>query len=292
MKNGDFFKVLSLLSLAVLLLAGCGVNIITGGRDFLTGETYPDADIYRIGGFVYTAEEVQQVEVYWRSGEVEIVESESGELKVSESGVLPEDSAMHWLLEEGTLRIRFCGSGAQVATEPGDKHLTLEVPKGIALSIHGTAAVIRAEQLEQESILVSSHSGSIKLGTVRAETVDLSSSAGAIEAESVAARSLTCAASSGSVRMGDTAADEVKMKTSSGSIRLELTAAAQADISTSSGKVMLSLPQGGAEVTYASGSGSLHTDAAYERRGDLYVFGAGESRIAVESSSGSLKITA
>ena len=50
---------------------------------------------------------------YWRSGEIGIAESDSDELIVRESGgELPKDTAMHYLLEDGTLRIRFCESGA------------------------------------------------------------------------------------------------------------------------------------------------------------------------------------
>ena len=50
---------------------------------------------------------------YWRSDEIGIAESDSAELSVRESGgELPKDTAMHYLLEDGTLRIRFCESGA------------------------------------------------------------------------------------------------------------------------------------------------------------------------------------
>ena len=290
MKHSGLFRILPLISLLVLLLAGCGVRVVTGSRDHLVGETYPEAERYQTGSFTYAAEEIQAVEVYWRSGEVELIESEQAELKVSESGTLSGESAMHYLLDNGTLRIRFCGSGARITVDPDEKRLTLEVPRGIALSIHGTAAPITAESLDQQSILISSHSGSIGLGQIKAETVDLSSSAGSIRAEGVQAQSLQCGASSGSVRLAGVAAEELKLKTSSGSVRLALTAPTQAAIITGSGGVTLSLPRGGAQLSYTSGSGSLRSGVAFQRLGDLYVFGEGESSITVESSSGSLEI--
>ena len=37
-------------------------------------------------------------------------------------------------------------------------------------------------------------------------------------------------------------------------------------------------------------AGKLLTDRAYDRKGDLYVFGEGTSNITVETSSGNLRI--
>ena len=48
--------------------------------------------------------------------------------------------------------------------------------------------------------------------------------------------------------------------------------------------------KGGAEVLYTSSSGKLLTDRAYDRKGDLYVFGEGTSNITVETASGNLRI--
>ena len=71
---------------------------------------------------------------------------------------------------------------------------------------------------------------------------------------------------------------------------MSLSAISQQDIHTSSGKTVLRLPEGGAEVAYTASSGKFHTAKVFERKGDLYVFGSGESRIAVNSSSGNLEI--
>lgn len=84
-------------------------------NDTLTGETYPNAEKYQTGAFTYNVADIKAVEVYWRSGEVEITESGDSELHVKESGgELSEDIAMHYLLDDGVLRIRFCKSGAKI----------------------------------------------------------------------------------------------------------------------------------------------------------------------------------
>lgn len=112
---------LLLCSLVITILSGCRVNISIGTNDTLTSETYPDAEKYQIGSFTYNAAGIKAVEVYWRSGEVEITESDNSELHIKESGgELPEDTAMHYLLDDGVLRIRFCKSGAKIQVNAAD----------------------------------------------------------------------------------------------------------------------------------------------------------------------------
>lgn len=285
------FIMLLALSLTAVLLSGCEFHASVGIGNYVTGERYPNAEAYQTGAFTYEADTVNSVEIYWRSGEVEIVESDRAELSGYESGgELPEDTAMHYLLEDGTLRIRFCESGAKIQVNPNDKHLTIEVPKGIDLSLHTTSAPVKADTLEQNSILISAHSGSTELGTVKAESLDLSSSSGSIRADSISAQTLKCNTSSGSVRIDGLETDMADLETSSGCVDLVLTAASQVDIRTSSGKTSLRLPEGGAGIAYTASSGKLHTEMTFERKGDLYVFGNGESKITVDSSSGNLEI--
>ena len=301
---------LLLCSLVIAMLSGCRVNISIGTNDTLTGETYPDAEKYQAGAFTYSMADIKAVEVYWRSGEVEIIESSNSELHVCESGdELSEDIAMHYLLDDGVLRIRFCKSGAKIQVNAADKHLSLEVPKGIDLSVHMTSALVKADSLDQNNILIAALSGSTELGTVTADMIDLSSSSGSICAASLSAQSLKCSTSSGSVDIGDVlvktldcstssggvtmgsaVSETVEIATSSGSVELTLTKVPSAEIYTSSGTICLLLAKGGAEVLYTTGSGKLLTDRAYDRKGDLYVFDEGASNVTVETSSGNLEI--
>ena len=297
-------------SLVIAMLSGCRVNISIGTNDTLTGETYPNAEKYQIGAFTYNAADITAVEVYWRSGEVEITESDNSELHVKESGgELPEDTAMHYLLDDGVLRIRFCKSGAKIQVDATDKHLSLEVLKGIALSVHTTSALVKADSLNQNSVLIAALSGRTELGSVTADTVDLSSSSGSIRAASLSAQSLKCSASSGSVTLGAVSVQTLDCGTSSGSVRIDslrtetaavtassgsvkltILEAAETTVRTSSGGVYVALPDAGAEVLFATSSGKLHTNRTFERRGDLYVFGIGASRLSVETASGSFEI--
>ena len=96
----------------VLFLTGCQFQTSLGIGDFVSGESYPDAEQYKTGNFTYEPDEVKAVEIYWRSGEVELIESDVAELRANESGgELPEDIAMHYFLDDGILRIRCDGRG-------------------------------------------------------------------------------------------------------------------------------------------------------------------------------------
>lgn len=288
-----WLAILLTFSLAAVLLSGCQFHMSFGIGDFVTGESYPDAARYQTGAFTYDADQVNSIEIYWRSGEVEIEESDSAELSVRESGgTLSEETAMHYLLEDGILRVRFCKSDVNIRVDPNDKRLTIQVPRGIDLSVHTTSAPVKAGNLTQNTILVSAHSGSTDLGTVEADNLDFSSSSGAIHVDSITAQTLECDTTSGSVHIGAIDADAIEVDSTSGSVDLGLSAASQVEVHTTSGKTTLRLPEGGAEVAFSATSGTLHTDAAYERKGDLFVFGRGESQISVESTSGNLSIQA
>lgn len=299
-----------LLGALTIMLSGCRANISSGTNDTLTGETYPNAEKYQTGAFTYNAADIKAVEIYWRSGKVEITESDNSELHVKESGdELSKDIAMHSFLDHGVLKIHFSKSGAKIQVNATDKYLSLEVPKGIDLSVHTTSALVKADSLNQNSILIAAFSGSTKLGSITADTVDLSSSSGSVYADSISAQSLKCSTSSGSVDVGTVSvktldcntssgsvtigsmvSEIVQITTSSGSVNLTLIKVPSAEIHTSSGTVDLILAKGGAEVQHISSSGKLLTDRSYDCKGDLYVFDEGAGNITVETSSGNLKI--
>lgn len=305
MKKVLCYAVLLACVLTVTLF-GCHAT----GYSNLVGERYADSENYRTGAFTYRADSIRAVEVYWRSGAIKLIESDDAELSVRESGEeLSEDAVMRYFLADGVLKIRFCASGASIRVKSTDKNLRLELPKGIDLSVSSTSAPIKADTLEQNDVRISSTSGSMQCGTIVAELVELSSTSGTIRADNVSARTLTCSATSGAVRFGAVSvqtldcstssgsviadgvtADSIGVNTSSGRVELSLLGVSEARIHTSSGKVDCVLPTGGAEVYYTSSSGRLKTDRDYESKGGGYIFGDGESKITVETSSGSLHI--
>ena len=242
-----------LLFAMTLTMSSCQVKTSLATNDVITGEEYPDAEKYQTGAFTYDPDNVNEVEIYWRSGEVEITESEDSMLCVEESGSeLAEDTALHYFLDDGVLRIRFCKSGEKVVVDKLDKHLHIEVPRGIDVSIHTTSALVKACDLTQKNILVAALSGDTELSNVAADTVDLSSGSGSISTNNISTENLRC--------------------------------------STSTGNVNLGLAKDGAKVLFTTSSGNLLTDCAFEQNEDLYVFGDGAGNITVKTTSGNLKV--
>ena len=283
--------ILLLCIITAMLLSGCHVKISVGTNGYLTGEYYSDAEKYSVGAFTYNSSEIQKVDVYWRCGEVKLVESDKEELCVKESGSkLTEKNAVHYFLSNGVLMIRFCESDAKININENDKRLYLEVPREIDISVHTTSATVEADTLDEKNILIAALSGDIQLGTVAAENINLSNGSGFVYATDVSAKSLKCNTAAGAVKLNDVSFGIAEITTGDGNIELKLDKASTAVIRTSGGKVGMALPADGAEVSYITNSGKLLTDCVYERKGDLYLFGEGKSNLAIESFNGNLII--
>ena len=72
-------------------LAGCsnqGVSFDMGNH--YTQETYENAEAFSAGDFSCNADQVKAVEIYWRAGQVEIVETDSKAVEISESGKISQ----------------------------------------------------------------------------------------------------------------------------------------------------------------------------------------------------------
>ena len=217
------------------------------------GVAYPDADKYTAGDFSYKAADLSALEINWRFGQIELVESAADTLRVSESGQLDDEMAVHWMLDNGTLRIQFSGSNGRVNTDDDNKHLTVEIPRGIDIRINTASADVEADTLEQKSIEVKSASGDVDLEKVRAERLEVT--------------------------------------TASGDIDISLAGSNKADIRSAVGSVELKLPPEGASVGYTNASGgAFETRLEYREDNGRYIFGNGESRVDVELASGTLEI--
>lgn len=293
-----------------ILLSGCGkwnFQMLSN----IKGDIYSNWDKYEAGNFIYSAADVDEIEICWPMGSVDLVESGDAELSVSESGQnLDLDAQMRHYLDGRTLRIQFCQSGSSVHVKSADKALLVEIPKGIELSIHNAAADINAETLEQKTVFISSQSGDFVCGTLAAGSVELSSSSGEITiyrvktdtlkldtisgdmkiVNAISSDTLSCTSVSGKLDFDNVSADTVTIATTSGGIKIGALDCSDADLTTTSGRLRLALPENGAKLTFSTVSGDLKTSLPYEAVGDMRVFGNGGCWINVVSVSGDLEI--
>lgn len=209
---------LCLAALAVCLaLSACSLG--TGGKNSAVCERYEDAELYSVGSFSYSAAEVGCVELHWCYGDVTLVESDAAALSVTESGeALADEARLHWRLDEGTLSLYFGASGATVAEDKESKALTVQLPRGVKLSVEASSASLSAESLTSSELDIELTSGNITLGTVASSLVELDTVSGNIEIESVTAEVLDCESSSGHIELDAVGATFAEFESVSGRI--------------------------------------------------------------------------
>lgn len=212
-------------------------------------------------------------------------------MNVCESGEeLDTLSVMRSMQDSDVLKIQFCASGVKINVRPEEKHLRLEVPPGIKLSIHATAANIKTTELNQERVQISVFSGNTELGAVNASSVDLSSSAGTITADAITAPEIRVNTSSGSVQLKRVISDTVDAGSTAGCFDLEILSANAVAVHTQSGFTTLTLPADGIQLFFDTQCGNFISDATLEQKGDSYISGNGKCKVLVESTSGNLMV--
>lgn len=276
--------------LACILAAGMTGCVVTVNSPSMN--RYEEAEKYASGNFSYAAQGITRVEADWVAGNITVVQSEDGTLKVEETGELTEKQRLHWLLEDGVLKIQYCASGYTGTFPAKGKALTLEVPVGIDLSIDSVSGQISLGDGSFGALNLDTTSGKIDFDTVRAEVCKLDTVSGDIMGDTLLCeKRLKADTTSGRVDMDWLEASEAEVETVSGSIDIKLCRGQEAEIQSTSGSITLILGEtlGGAAISFESASGSFHGDG-YKVESGRYVFGDGTCRIEAETVSGSLTV--
>ena len=183
---------------------------------------------------------------------------------------------MRWLVEDGTLHIKFCKAG-KIRINDLDKTLKLTLPKNLKL-----------EEAEFETV-----SADITASELNAKDVNFETVSGSVEAKLYGVRSIDADSVSGDLDIiapdGPKGAD---IETTSGSVRMNLKKSIDdCEISTVSGKVTLLLPKkGNFTISYDTTSGDFDSDIEMIQKGSKYVAGKGSDRFTVDTTSGDLRI--
>lgn len=236
---------------------------------------YEDAERYVVGGVEIANGRVREVEIDWLGGEIQVEPSVNGALCISEEETgLNESSRMRYLIEDGTLKIRYCRSGYCGEIAEGSKHLRVELPQDVRIEIETTTA-------------------EINMGVLDAETLSVESDSGNVTAEKLTCRTIDVETKSGGAYIGELVADEAEIESVTGDIRVGVSAALRAKIESDRGDVALQInPEIGLRAKFHTRSGELITDLPYERKNGCYEFyqGAGSGFVSVKSVSGNLYI--
>lgn len=129
-------KKIALISLLAGLMAGC--HTFNGKGDIKFSYDHPER--YQAGDAVIS-QTVNEIDVTWVEGEIDIVYADHPEVRVYEKAdsTLDDSLRMHWYVDDdGCLDIQFCKSGdysvERLRNIDYKKHLTIEVPRGTVLN--------------------------------------------------------------------------------------------------------------------------------------------------------------
>ena len=261
------------LIICMIMLSGCVIH--TGGG--LSTIKYDNADSYAIGSG-RTSDSIRNLEIDWISGNVEISYGKEDEIILEETSKdeITDELTMRWLVEGGTLHIKFCKAG-KINVNNCDKTLKVTLPKNLKLEeaeIETVSADAKASELNVKDVNFESVSGSVEAGLYGVRSIDADSVSGDIEI------------------IAPEGPENVDIETTSGSVRMNLkNSAGDCEISTVSGKVTFLLPEkGNFTISYDTTSGDFDSDIEMAQKGCKYVAGKGSDRFTVDTTSGDLRI--
>ena len=256
------------------LLSGCGI----------VGRFYDmfERKNYTVDTFEYSAADIDAVEIDWASGSVNIVESDSASLTVTEAlSSTSEAHKMYCSIDGRTLKIKFCKSGKAGIFLPRMKLLTVEVPRGVSVNaesasaeitleaeslasveLHSASGGISAGDFSAESVYTDSASGEVSLGKVcSAGSIEVYTASGEISADVLSAKeSISAESTSGSISIGTLEAMKgASLDNASGGVKINRISAPKLYIQTASGRIQAGLASC-EDAEMSSGSGSVRIE--------------------------------
>lgn len=223
-----------------------GTDGVFAGHDW-------DNEFSESGEYAVSAEGVSSIDIAWIAGEVDITQYDGDVISFRETALdsIPDYEALRYGVEDGTLYIQYCRSGAN---DLPDKKLTLLLPEELARGLDG--------------LNVFAVSAALGIRSVMADTVQL-------------------ATISGDVYYTGTAS-EMGVSTVSGDVTEHFAVTPERLASdTVSGSVLFSLPDEDWTLDFTTVSGAL--DSQFYRA-DSASGGGGDKVIDVSTTSGNLSL--
>jgi hypothetical protein len=253
--------------------AVCGFGGCSCTNDVSDMRRYADGDRYCVGNFTYSASEIKSVEIDWEGGRLEIEQSDAPELSVMEENPSDEEKKLvHYFLENGELKIRYCASGLKGKIDEFYKSLRVEIPAGISLDIENLNA-------------------DVSLGVLALDEFSISTKTGNVSAEKITCKTGEIETRSGRVSIGDFTANEFDAESERGALCFGFSKPTKGEME-SGGDIKLLLYSGlGAKVKYHSFLGQFLCEKDYEKTSDGYqIAGQEYCLFDVDLSRGKLEI--
>lgn len=141
---------------------------------------YDHSELYLYGNGEISADQIQQLDVHWNSGQVDILPYDGDMIQFSEDGTYSEKDALHYYVDQNKLIIHFAQSQRWLR-HPSAKHLTILVPQEAFfkdIDIELISANISMDGLQAQSIDIETVSGDLKASNIACQDIDINTVSG------------------------------------------------------------------------------------------------------------------
>ena len=312
MKRNALFRIIlwsvTVFILIGLLIGGLGIGYFVKNNGFdaenwsfsfgTGGDYYGKDSSFKIGS-TKISENISDLEIYWRKGNVEITVYDGDTLLLIETELSHKDELMRYRVNNARLEIHPRKSSVFMGLRgTPSKDLTVKVPASMVenlnkITVSVASANVQINDLKIGNVLsIDSASGATTLKNVSAKAVNFDNVSGEIKAENIVTESVACDNVSGNVNLkGEIGA--ISFDSVSGDLSLESSVMLrEAESDTVSGNVNLVIPENtGFELDFDSVSGKVSSDFGITLVDENeYNYGSGEAEFSFDSVSGDLNI--
>lgn len=308
MKKSAVTRIVIWSVVAVLLvgiLIGSLVLVINPNASIITGAyedyKYDNENEYSVGNTDNVSAQIQNIEVDWVSGKVNIIPYDGDTVKIEESSYdeIEEKYELRWRVKDNTLYIKPCKSTGtwNLAEKIPTKYLYIYLPEALSVNMN--------------KIEIDTASAWISIMGITATEIDTATASGDTWLEKCTVTNLNIENVSGYTNCTEVNAENVDAETVSGNIDFKGTvkvfdvesvsgtvyygsssvAPDSADISTVSGEIKLKIPDNdGFNVRLDSVSGKITSDFPLTINGNNKTYGNGTRNYDFETVSGNVTI--
>jgi DUF4097 and DUF4098 domain-containing protein YvlB len=265
-----FTLVLSLMT----IMSGCVIREVNYG-------VYDNASSYTMAEDTVSLDNINEIDINWISGKVNIETSDTDKVTFSESHKdgISKDLYMRYLVANGKLTIQYCRSGLKVrnGSAPVKKDLTVYVPSNVVfreIECDTVSSNLNMKGVATRELKLENVSGKVSLSDVRADEIDVETVSGNISIET------------------DENVRRFEIETVSGNVTITAPSVSSVSAEGVSCSLTLNLDDADFRVELDGVSKRMKVDGTdYREVGDgNYVFGNGSGRVEVELVSGILEI--
>lgn len=195
------------------------------------------------GVVTFAADVVDEIDLSWVSGSVEITTISGDEIEFFEDYSGASDKQLRYDITDGVLRIRYCENSSRAGLP--SKRLTLSLPEKCyaRLRIDLTSADLSVSGVTAQLFELDGLSGDAKLDGVHADTLTAETASGKLTLTSCSAQTLSLSSVSGAVS-AEGVFSGVTVGSTSGAVKLSVAELPQSvDVNTVSGDVTIASPE-------------------------------------------------